>query len=191
MSRVTQNQCQNKNATSRASMQRGQGRGHVALRTLATLVLSFALVCTLAVAGFAAEAQTVRYDNNNSGNSSQNSSYSSSQGSSYNSSDILMQRIGMGVLTGALVAGVFCFICVRQLKTAVRQHSASDYVTGNGLHLTDRRDLYLFSNTVRRRRENSQGGRGGHGGGRGGPGGFGGGPGFGGGGGPRGGGGRR
>ncbi len=174
---MTSPMCQQQNPAHTGRVPQGQGRVKIAWRTLCTLMLAFALVCALGITGFAAEAQAVRYDNN--------SGYS--QDSSYNSSDVLLERIGMGVLTGAVVAGVFCFVCLRQLKTAVRQHSASDYVTENGLHLTDRRDLYLFSNTVRHRKENNQGGRGGHGGGRG-PGG--GGP-RGGGGGPRGGGGRR
>lgn len=166
------------------------------LRVFAALVLSLMLVCGLAICGFAADSasfETVRYETQTSYDSS-NSAYGGASGSTMTYG----QRIGLGFLTGAVVAGVFCFFCVRQLKTAVRQHSASDYVAGNGLHLTDRRDLYLYSNTVRIPRQNQGGGRGGGRGGMGmgmgmsGPGGpRGGGFGGPGGGGPRGGGGRR
>ncbi len=81
-------------------------------------------------------------------------------------SEATKERLLMALASALVISVAFCVFGVMQLRSKVRQHSASDYVAGQGLHLTQRQDLYLYSNTTRvRRQENNGGGRGGGGGG--------------------------
>ncbi len=59
---------------------------------------------------------------------------------------------------GALI---FCLIFVFQLRSKHSKHSASDYIIGQGLNLTRREDLYLYSSTSKVRRQEDSGSRGG------------------------------
>ncbi len=91
-----------------------------------------------------------------SGASNHSSSSSSGQDWSY----VFTMAFG----TASMIAIVFCVFFIMQLHSKARKRSAADYVAGRGLNLTRSRDLYLYSNTRRVRKQENNGGGGGRGG---------------------------
>lgn len=78
-----------------------------------------------------------------------------------------VQRLGISVLCGLLVAGL-TILCMRTaMNTKRAQRSAADYIRGDSFRMRTQRDLFLYSRVSKTRREteSSSGHSGGHSGG--------------------------
>jgi len=64
-----------------------------------------------------------------------------------------MGKLAVTILLPLLLAGVICMLWRRQMKTAVAQKTASQYIPAGGFRLTGQEDLFLFQNVTRRRIE--------------------------------------
>ena len=53
------------------------------------------------------------------------------------------------IIIGLIAGGIVLASLLSQLKTVVRNNTASDYIKQGSLHLTQRNDLYLYTKTDR------------------------------------------
>ncbi|HHX62568.1 MAG TPA: TPM domain-containing protein [Epulopiscium sp.] len=70
-------------------------------------------------------------------------------------SDSLWIKLVIVMLVPLLIAGVVCFIFLRQMKTAVPQRAADSYIPNGGFNLTMQADQFLFKTETRTRIEES------------------------------------
>ena len=61
----------------------------------------------------------------------------------------LLFKIAIVVLLPLLIAGTVCFLFYRQMKTAVQKTEADDYVSENGLVLTQQQDYFTHTTETR------------------------------------------
>lgn len=68
--------------------------------------------------------------------------------------------IVIALLFGFGISGIAVFAMIMQMKTVAAQNSADSYIRKGSFHVTERRDLYLYRNVVRHRKQsnNSSGG---------------------------------
>ncbi|HZJ83599.1 MAG TPA: TPM domain-containing protein [Clostridia bacterium] len=62
-------------------------------------------------------------------------------------------KLAITILVPLLIAAVVCFIFLGQMKTAVPQRAADEYIAHEGLNLTRQVDAFLYSTETRRRIE--------------------------------------
>lgn len=62
-------------------------------------------------------------------------------------------KLAITILVPLLIAGVVCLIFLGQMKTAVPQRAADQYIPDGGLNLTRQVDSFLYSTETRRRIE--------------------------------------
>ncbi len=70
-----------------------------------------------------------------------------------NAKSSFWMKLAITILVPLLIAGVVCFIFLGQMKTAVPQRAADQYIPDGGLNLTRQVDAFLYSSETRRRIE--------------------------------------
>ncbi|MDL2218431.1 TPM domain-containing protein [Christensenellaceae bacterium OttesenSCG-928-M15] len=63
--------------------------------------------------------------------------------------DAFWGKLAATILVPLLIAGLICFIFLRQMKTAVPQQAADHYIPDNGFVLTKSSDTFLFKTETR------------------------------------------
>lgn len=66
--------------------------------------------------------------------------------------EALLWAVGIGLVVALVVVGGM----IRQLKTAVPKREANDYIKQGSLHLSVRRDNFLYRKVEKKRREPRQ-----------------------------------
>ncbi|NLB41463.1 MAG: hypothetical protein GX815_04250 [Clostridiales bacterium] len=62
-------------------------------------------------------------------------------------------KLGITILVPLLIAGIVCFIFLGQMKTAISQRAADEYIPDGGLNLTRQIDAFLYRTETRTRIE--------------------------------------
>lgn len=62
-------------------------------------------------------------------------------------------EIAITILVPLVIAGIVCLIFYSQMKTAVPQRAADEYIPDGGFNLTKQEDAYLYSTEKREKIE--------------------------------------
>lgn len=68
----------------------------------------------------------------------------------------LFGKLAVTILVPMAIAGVVCLVFLRQMKTAVAQQAADNYIPEDGFALTAQEDAFLFRTETRRRIEKAK-----------------------------------
>lgn len=87
-----------------------------------------------------------------------NDHFKSHENNSSDGTDGIFKRLLIALVIGAAVGAIVLFVMRRKMNTARSQYGASNYIVKNSFDLYHQRDIYLYSNTTRTRKQHSSSG---------------------------------
>ncbi|MGN1341483.1 MAG: hypothetical protein ACI4WS_14410 [Oscillospiraceae bacterium] len=70
-----------------------------------------------------------------------------------NSSDGIVKKILISLAIGVIVALIVCMIMKSMMKTARPKATANDYIRKNSFNITRSRDIFVYANVTKKKRE--------------------------------------